>query len=257
MAKEELATQNPGALQRPSFLGANDARGTEDITKDDIQMPRLGLAQALSPQIEDGNPQKIDGLEVGMLFNNLSKQVYGKGPISFTVIRSDRPRYIEFIPRQEGGGIRDYDVPANDPRTQFTTDSVTGKSVPPIATKFYDYVIMLLDEQYNNELVVLSLKSTGLKVARALNGMLKMRNAPSFAGKYTLSTGMDKNAKGRFAVFKVDQAGWVTEAQFKLGEAIYNGLIGKTIAVDREPGDEEFDTAAMDAAAEGTPAAGM
>ncbi len=249
MADDKLQTTPTQAMERPAFLSVDDVRGTEHLTKDDIQLPRIGLAQGLSPEIQDGDPKFISDLKVGMMFNNLTRQIIepAKGPIEFTVIRAERPRYVEFIPRTAGGGIKDFDVPANDPRTQFTRDPVSGQSVPPVATKFYDFIIMMLPvttpQEAMQKIIALSFKSTGLKVARNLNGLMKLRNAPTFAGKYTLKTGMDKNSKGTFAVFQIANAGWVDEPTYKIAEAAYKGLEGKTVVIEREPGEEdEFPT---------------
>ena len=238
-------------LARPSFVQEHDLRGTEHITKEDLQMPKLGLAQALSPQVQKTEPQYITGLQVGDLFNNLTKQIYGEGPLEFTVIRADPPRFVEFIPRSEGGGVKDINVPPNDPRTKFRIDE-NGKTLPPIATRFYDFVLLLLPSR---EPIALSLKSTGLKVARQINALMKLRNAPSFAGKYVLTTGTSKNAKGVFAVYQVQNAGWVNEEVFKFSSQLYDAFKDKTLIIDRETdihvpdgdgdGDTDFDTTKM------------
>ena len=79
LVKKEAAN----LMNRPTFIEAQDTRGAEHIGKDDIQMPRLGLAQAQSPQMLDGDPKFIDNLRVGELFNNVTDTNYGKGPLFF------------------------------------------------------------------------------------------------------------------------------------------------------------------------------
>jgi hypothetical protein len=269
-----VATVEPNALARPTFLPQHDARGTEHLTKDDMQMPRLALAQQMSPELVEGDPKFIDGLKSGQMFNSLTGHIYGKGPIEFTILRADPPRWVEFVPREEGGGVKDPNVPHNDPRTQFTTDAA-GKSVPPVATMFYDFVVLLLD---NMEPVALSFKSTGLKVARQLNSLMKMRNAPCFAGKYKLGTTMAKNAQGVFSVYTVSNSdiasphsavgpdgklltGWVNEPIFKQAEQLFEAFKDKVLVIDRDQaaadpddmpsvvdlsqGDTSFDTTKM------------
>lgn len=214
---------------RPSYIEASDTRGAEHIGKDDIQMPRLGLAQAQSPQLLEGDPKYIDGVKIGELFNNLTDVNYGKGPLQFSVVRADAPRGIEFTPLEEGGGIKDFNVPLDDPRMQWDGDA------KPIATKFYDFVLMLWPTR---ELIALSLKSSGLKVARALNAYIKLRNAPVFAGKYELSTTMAKGPAGSYATHVVKNAGWISEKEFTMANDVFEGLKDKVIDIDREPGEE-------------------
>ena len=250
MAKAE--SQAMEGTQRPDFLeGADDS--TSHIGRDDIKMPRICIAQGLSPQIVEGDPKHIPGLTQGLLFNDLSRQIYGNGPIDFVVVHSMPPRHIEFRPRDEGGGVVDMDVPEGDPRTKFRKDPTTNKSIPPVATKFYDYVILLLPTL---EPVALSLKSTGLKAAKTLNGLIKLRNAPLYAGRYTLTVGRETNPKGTYGVYIIDNSkvmdaqasmpGWPSKDVYDKAKAAYNSLKGKTITIEREPGDEEgFDPDSM------------
>jgi len=227
------------ATSTPTYVRVGDHRGTEHIQREDLQMPRLGLAQGLSPEIMPGDPKYIEGLAIGKMFNNLTKEIYGNGPLDFCVVRADPPRGIEFFPLEQGGGIKDFNVPLSDPRLQFGPN---GEK--PVATKFYDFVIMLLPTQ---ELIALSFKVTGIKVAKQLNALIKMRNAPLFAGKYKLSSVMTKNKSGTFAIFQVANAEWVDELTYHRAEAIYEVLKDKTIHFEREMGDEAttFDPEAL------------
>ena len=226
LVKKEAAN----LMNRPTFIEAQDTRGAEHIGKDDIQMPRLGLAQAQSPQMLDGDPKFIDNLRVGELFNNLTDTNYGKGPLFFSVVRADPPRGIEFTPLDEGGGIKDFDVPLDDPRMQWDGDT------KPIATKFYDFVLMLWPTR---ELIALSLKSSGLKVARQLNTYIKLRNAPVFAGKYELATTMAKGPAGQYAAYIIKNAGWTEEEEYQFTSQTYESLKDKAIDIERIPGEDD------------------
>lgn len=239
---ELVVADKPGALStevRPSFIEVGDRSGTEHITRDDMQMPRLGLAQQMSPELVDDDPKFIPELKMGMMFNSLTKMIYGVGPLDFCVVRADPPRWVEFHPREEGGGVKDPNVPANDPRTVFGPNGE-----PPVATKFYDFVVMLLPSR---ELIALSFKSTGLKVAKQLNGLIANRNAPLYAGKYSLMTNMTKNAKGRFAVFQVKNNAWVSDQEtYELAKEYFANLKNKELRIERE-GDTTFDVEALEA----------
>jgi hypothetical protein len=238
------AVARPVRTDLPDFIPANTtAEGTEDITKDDMRMPRIGLAQGISPEVMDeNNPRFIPELKIGHMFNSVDKRIYGKGPLEFQIIRRDPPRYIEFRPRKEGGGVIDPNVPPNDPRTRFTKGP-DGASVQPVATKFFDYIIRVLYTDREPELVALSFKGIMLKDAMAFNTAIKARNAPVYAGKYTLTTVMDKNAKGTYAIFKVinsetldantSKKGWVSRQLFEEGKLLFDALGAKVIDIDR------------------------
>lgn len=252
MATKEMVKKGETALAtndaaRPEWLAKGDVRGTEHITRDDLKMPRLQLAQAMSYELDSNKPEYIEDLKQGEFFNDLTHEIYGKGPIEFTVVRADKPRFIEFYPRAEGGGIKDMNVPLNDPRTLFTKDE-NGLTVPPAATKFYDFILMLLPTR---ELIALSFKMTGLKAAAALNGLLKTRNAPTFAGKYVLTSGNKTNSKGTFKVHVIQNAGWLDKETFDFAQNVYDGLKDKEISINREAadaheeGDPSFDPGSM------------
>ena len=231
------ATTGTTAMTRPDFIKTGDHRGTEHLTKDDLKIPRLALAQGLTPQVAE---QK-EGFTTGVMFNSMTEEIYGKGPLSFFVVRSDRPRHVQFRPREEGGGIIDMNVPANDPRTRFRLDPEhPDKSLKPLATKFYDYIICMLplgEDPFKN-VISLSFKSSGLKVAREFNTLIKYRNAPLFAGIYTIKSVVEKNAQGIFNNFKIDNAGWQpTEDAMKMAEDMFNALKDREITIDRTDAD--------------------
>jgi len=244
-----------GTLERPKSLDPNDRSGTEDIGAQDVRLPRLSFAQGLSPQMTPSDGQYIDDLKLFDMFNDLTSEPYGKGPITFVPVKRD-VRRIEFTPRSEGGGIVDFDVPPNDPRMKWTVKD--GNRIPPRGTKFVEFVVLLLRPGKAPEPIVLSIKETNKWNRRAsdqLTTFIKLRNAPIYAGLYKIdSLTPGKNDKGTFAVPTIKNAGFVPK-DTPAGKALYDyakqfaeSLAGKVIVVDREPGaDEEFDGAAMDA----------
>lgn len=248
---EKLEAPGTKTMTRPSFIKEGDRRGTEHITKDDLQIARLALAQGLTPQVAEGKTgHDVNDAEVpftsGVLFNSQSEVIYGKGPLQFVILRGDRPRWVQFRPREEGGGVIDMNVPGNDPRTRFTIDPENPKtSIKPLATKFYDFVICLypIDKVDPMKSVIgLSFKSSALKVAKELNTLVTYRNAPLFAGIYSVRSIVDPNrTKGIFNNFEVDNAGWIEDEEtYKLMEGLYKSLADKTITVDRT-GEEPID----------------
>src|SRR5688572_24359459 len=156
----------------PDYLAPTEREGSAHIERDDMLLPRLALAQKISHELESSHEKFMPELKEGQLFNTVTQRIYGNGPIEFVIVRADKPRWVEFHPRAAGGGIKDMDVPPNDPRTQFTRNPATGATEPPIATKFYDFIVLLLPSTPGVpelEMIGLSFKSTGLKAARLLN----------------------------------------------------------------------------------------
>lgn len=202
MAKKEIAKQETKAMttQRESFIEKGDVTGTENITADELRLPRLSFAQGLSPQMMPNDPVHIPGLTLFQMFNDVTQEIYGMGPLEFVPVRRD-VKYIEFRPREEGGGVIDLNVPPNDPRTRWTV--VDGERKPPRATRFVEFVVLLMREDEAPQPIVLSIKSTNKlsrKAEEFLTGRIKLTGKPIYAGMYSVQSYADKNDKGTFAV---------------------------------------------------------
>lgn len=236
-----------GTFERPKSL-ERDLAGTEDIGAEDVRLPRLAIAQGLSPQITPGDARYIQGLTLFDLFNDLTEEVYGKGPITFVPVRRDIRR-IEFVPRSEGGGIVDMDVPPNDPRLKWTVED--GVKRPPQATTFVEYVILMLRPGKQPEPIVLSIKGTNKENRRAsdkITTVVKLR-PPIYASLFKIDTQVPaKNDKGTFGVPRIKDAGFIPKdspagaALFAFAKNFHDSLEGKEIVVNREPGEDDFDT---------------
>lgn len=225
----------------PEFLKVDAGQGLEHIGRNDVLMPRLALAQGLSPQINPDNPVYVDGLKLGDAWNTLTQQIYGRGPWHVAIVRADETRWVEFFPREAGGGVKDPDVKFGDSRTLFTTGE-DGKRVPPIATEFRDFVVVFLDTK---ETVALSFKSTGIKVAKQLNSLLLLRKQlrpqlPLYVGKFTLRSVMTQNTKGNYATLQIANSGDVTDIEtLKFLQTSFQALKDKNLVIEREPGQDD------------------
>ena len=209
---EALQSQGSQALARPDFI-EQGTKGMEHVDVSDLRLPRLCIAQKSSAQIDDAEPSYIDGLKFLDLFNDVTERIYKPLPLRFAVICAYRTRWIEFKPRSEGGGVVDMNVPPNDPRTQFQGSN------KPKATQFYDYIVMLLD---HGEIIALSMKGTAIKVARNFNTLIKLRDAPVYAGVYEIGVERATKDNQPYGVYVVRNApepdNWIRN------EDLYNTL---------------------------------
>lgn len=247
----DLAPPDDDDLGFPDFVKMSDRpEGAEDMSPQDARVPRLSLAQSGSPQVDESDPQYIPGLKPGQVFNDLTGEMYGTAatpkengsPIDVIFIRRDKPRHVEFA---EDRSVIDPFVPPNDPRTQFTTEK--GKRIPPIATKFYDYVVLMLPDL---QPMAISFKGSGLKEAEKLNGLMitkakgAEKYAPIYAYKYQLIPTFQENDKGKWYGFVIKRNGKVREQDlYTKAEAAFNIFKVKAVDFDqappREPGSDD------------------
>jgi hypothetical protein len=227
--------QTKALTQVPAYVPTG-REGLEDMTKEDVLIPRLALAQALSPQVTEGDPAFIPSLKVGDMFNSMTGEVYGR-EVYIQIIRKDPPRAMEFFPQDDGGGVKDPNVPLDDPRMQWGED---GEK--PLATLFRDYIARILP---SGEMIALSFKGSGIKVARALNGLLVLRNRPIYAGRYRFTTAVELKPKPH-QVYKVANAEWCNDEQIAEGAAMYAAVKDLNLAeqvhrtAEPEPEDTSF-----------------
>jgi len=234
------------SMARPSFI-PHTHEGTEEIDANEIRLPRLAIAQSVSPEMIPDSSSYIEGLKLYDLFNDLTQEIYGRGPITFIPARRDVVR-IEFIPRKEGGGVRDFNVPVGDPRNDWSTDPETGERKKPKATKFVEFVIQMFRKGVNPMPIVLSIKCTNKFASRAadrLTGFIKFSDAPIYSGVYTVEAKSEKSDSGPYGVYVIKRAGFVQDKNLLDYMAVFHeNLKGKQIVVDR---DESMDDASDDA----------
>lgn len=250
------------AMERPSGLDPNDLAGTEDIGVDEVRLPRLGIAQGLSPQMIPTEGNYIKGLSMFEMFNDVTSAIYGNGPLVVVPVRRSVTR-IEFDPNDRKVPL-DREVPAGDPRTKWTKNA-EGKGEPPRATEFVEFVCILLRRGFAPEPIVVSIKTTNKyqrNAAALWTTFIKLRNTAIYRGMYHITS---KSEKGKtkegqdtnFGVFVVKNAGFIPTATaagqmlFTMAKNLHESLEGKTIVINRDDtpdeGDASFDTAAMDA----------
>lgn len=225
-----VVTNGQTALAVAEGFEKNDVRGKEGIGSEDVTLPFIALVQKTSKQIDPSESKYIEGAKFLDLYNSITNENYGAGPVEFLPIVLKK-HAIEFNPFDSGGGIKDRDVAWDDARCQFNGDE------KPSATRFYDWAVLLVPTM---ELVVLSFKSTNIGVAKQFQQLIQLRPGPAFAGKYAVKSALGKNNFGTFGKFAITPAGKPSQDQVGFAQEVYESLHTKNIVADHEadPDDE-------------------
>lgn len=106
-------------------LAAESHAGFENLRPEDYQIPRLQIAQAMSPQLVRSKPEYIPNLMVGQYFNTVTGEIYGDTvnvvPVRYSISR------LQFNPdktidcRSQNG--------IEGPKSPLRTEIVNGKTV--------------------------------------------------------------------------------------------------------------------------------
>ena len=61
----------------PAHISKGTGRGNEEVTTNQLTIPRVKLLQKMSDEVDKHHPNYIEGAEDGHFLNSLTKEIYG------------------------------------------------------------------------------------------------------------------------------------------------------------------------------------
>lgn len=231
------------ALALPDYLKDGlGSEGSEGVTSDDLLIPRLGQAQALSPQINKNKDVFIDGLTLGQLFNTATNEVYGEEvmviPVEFFA------DFIQFNPLEEGGGIvrRFNGINEVPPALLEYTDDGKGGTNKPVVTHFRNRLCLLWDGgETIGEPIVVSFKNSGKKTMAQWNVQILKKGFKAFYQVYKLSSVERSNKKFDWQGLNATFVGLLTPELLAQVKQKVEQLKGAKVQVDYKGAEAEGD----------------
>ena len=195
----------------------SEGTGLEEAGADDYAIPFLRVLQSMSPQLKKSDGKYIQGAEEGNLFNTVTESYYDGTEGVAIIPCAYKKKYIEWIPREKGGGFVDDSHDAsvlkqcnkNDKgRFIWTNDNEIAETA--------EYYCILLADESAPEQVLLSLTSSQLQFSRRWNTMLnnaRVENsqgqsvaAPMFSYIYNLTTIPQSNDQYSWMGLSIEKA---------------------------------------------------
>jgi len=187
----------------------------------EMQIPFLRVLQALSPQLNKKKAEYIEGASSGDMFNTVSNQHWDGEEGVVLIPCFQTTKYLEFTPREQGGGFRG-EIPANDPVLTRTTRNGAKEMLPTgnELVKSDQHYCLVVGEDGSFEPVVVDMKSTQLKVSRRWKtqiAMQKIKNPktgqmitpPVYATMWKLTTTEESNDQGSWSNYQIEKVGLV------------------------------------------------
>lgn len=229
--KKEVAVKEQSQMalfsdDRPDYVNEHSNRGSEDVTLDDITLPRIDVIQALSPQIKKSDAKYIPGAEQGNIFNTVTEHIYGNELVFVPVFF--RKEWLVWKKRTEGGGFRGAFETEEEANAYISTQD--DRSALEAIDTAQHYVMVVGEDKL--EQAVISMSRSKMKVSRQLNSMVRMSGGDRFSRAYKLAAIEDSSDRGDYWNFKVSQLGYVPEAIFKAGEDMYDAVKSGSRTVD-------------------------
>ena len=201
--------------------------GFEQINSATMAIPFAKVLQKLSPELDKSNSAFNEDAEEGDIINTVTKEIYGKS-LNLIVLKFDHV-YVEWTPKEKGGGLVDYHSPENAMRLK-TPDSKFGKWTTESGNNLVEnYMYYCLIKGREKEgLIISTLTSTNISSAKKWNTQLTTTVMPS--GKrampwwlvWEFASVAIKNNKGSWFGINVKQLpghdGYISQQQFSIAQ---------------------------------------
>lgn len=232
--KKEVATkkeQLPATLDFAADAGA----GMEGADKDSFAIPFLRVVQKMSPQVDEAEPEFLEGAKPGMFLNSVTNELFdGKKGVDFYPCAYQR-RFLRWGPRSgEGAGFKGEVLPEEVPGMLERGEIVEHErrlyfpnAQGEINVKTCDHLAdtrshfgIAVDSEGNAMQVLLALTSTQIKKSKQLMSILsnvKVQGPngkitpPTWANKIRITTVPESNDQGSWHGVKFESDGFVTD----------------------------------------------
>lgn len=221
--------------------------GFENVKREDMVMPRLAVAQGLSPQTKKHEGSYIPGLEEGDFFNTVSGEIYGTKvtltPLFFFPSRiyfpprgSNAPELCRATQLDENGNLHLGKITPKGchfcPHSNFLDTPRADGSVSPDCTYFMNYICVIHKQDGLFEPIAFSLKSKMLKPAKLWNSKLRVKQAPGFVLVTNVETVPEKAPKGTFFNVKFNDVTFAHPTAVKQLEQLFTHWSNRPIEID-------------------------
>ncbi len=242
--KNELATQTTmGAVSLPSYLQGTEGLGNENVRREDVTIPRIGLIQSLSPERTKGHAKQIPGCEEGQFFNTVTREILDE-TFKFVDILFTKTWGV-FVHRDFGGGFKGQFSTEVEAAT-FAAQQENASQMEVVDTGVH--VIVRLDNDLRPvETAILMFTKSKLKVSRDINTILKGSGAARFATLWQMEAVGETNKKGQpYFNFKATKQGWVSPELFEFCKKVYDEVKDKDLTSSAAAANRTDESASVD-----------
>lgn len=214
----------------PEFLRdkMGQARGSEEVGASDLTIPRIEIVQALSECRKKASPSYIEGAQEGMLYNNVTRELYGDNVIVVPV--SFKKEFLLWREQKLGGGF------GGAYQSELEAVAARNEREKPEEWEVIEtpqHFVLIIREDGRTEEAVISMAKTKGKCSRKWNSLIRINGGDRFTRQYEVFGVTDKNGAGKeFYNLDVRNVGFVNEAQYALGEQLWEMVSSGAVRMD-------------------------
>lgn len=225
-----------GGDQLPDYINKDSNRGNENVSTADMVVPRIEIVQALSPCLDENDEAAyIPGAKQGMLFNSLTRKLYGHSVIVVPIQFSKQ--WLLWRDRDKGGGFRGAHESLQDAET-VRKPLENPEEWEPVETAQHLVLIARADGEIEEAMV--SMARTKLKVSRQWNSMINMAGGDRFSRAFELSTVQEQNTQGqKYYNLHVKPFGFPTQPMYEAASEFYEKISTGELTVEMDTSDTD------------------
>jgi len=253
----EVAIPESNAVATLDPFAEESDLGFEEADRDAFSIPFLVILQKGSPQVDKDDPNYIKGAEPGHFFNTVAKEVYdGKKGITVIPCAYQR-RFIEWTPREKGGGYKGEHLPENVDVTALVKNkegqpTLNGNNM--VDTR-YHFCVHLTEE--GPKFVLVTLSSTQIKASRNWMSAMKdkrvpnpktgqLQSLPMMAYRWKLTTVTQSNDKGSWKGFNAEFENVLEFPKdtgfYEMARAFHDQVTANKVVIERAESTESENT---------------
>lgn len=167
-----------------------DQMGFETATADSYAIPFLAILQSNSPQVKKSSGKYIQGAAEGMLLNTVQNTVIDGEEGVLVIPCAYRQGFVEWVPRDSGGGFVTEYAPHEAPRTERDEDN---RDVLPNGNELMDtryHSVLLLNEDGTCSPIVIAMTRTQVKKSKRWMSLMQDIKFPKADGSGTYTPPM-------------------------------------------------------------------
>lgn len=189
-----------------------------DFGPDELQMPRLSIAQAQSEAMNPKSDGYVPGANIGDIISSIDKRCY-PGDDGVEIIACARTtKYLEWLPRNSGGGIAGIYGPEEGRALMASATRGPAGMTLPNGNTIHDskeYLVLALDDEGKGTPHLLSFAKSGIAIARNWNTRMasyyaRHKDASIISQVWRLTTAPKANDAGTWFGWKIDAVEGVT-----------------------------------------------
>jgi hypothetical protein len=204
-----------------------------NFNSEEMQMPFIRIAQAMSPEIKKSDAKFIEGCGQGDIFNNLTQEFWGTGVEVIPCYV--QTKYTEWVSIDDGGGFVG-EIAPGDPVLATTTREGATETLPNgnEVVKADNYVVLVKSNDGSWTPAILDMKSTALKISRRWKTQINLQTithpktkqiikAPIFANIWKMVTVEETNKNNQtYFNYSVSKVGLIEYTSiFAQARALY------------------------------------